>query len=236
MEHVIFLHGALGSSEQLQPLVEKFKSKYPEFLSHSFDFSGHGKNAAVNNSESRFSIQQFSDDLLNYINSLKEKGSICIFGYSMGGYAALYLAKDDPELISKIFTLGTKFAWNKETSEKESSMLDANKIEEKIPMFAKALKSRHGINGWKTVLINTAEMMNSLGEDPLLRSEDLKKVECKVSIAVGDNDNMVSIEESKAASESLKNGSFMILTDTLHPIEKINTDRLCDELNKFFKN
>ncbi len=220
MEHVIFLHGALGSSEQVQPFIMQFKEKYPESSCHTFDFYGHGKNAEVNNNENEFSIQQFSNDLLNFINLIKDKSVINVFGYSMGGYAALVLAKDYPGVIEKIFTLGTKFAWNKETAEKESAMLDPDKIQEKLPVFAEALKARHGISSWKTVLKNTGLMMLSLGENSLLKPDDLKEINCKVRISVGDKDNMVSIEESKEAAGDLKYGSFQVLKNTFHPIEK----------------
>ncbi|MBK9228864.1 MAG: alpha/beta fold hydrolase [Ignavibacteria bacterium] len=49
-----------------------------------------------------------------------------IFGYSMGGYAALYAAKKYPGVIGKIFTLGTKFEWNEESSASEVKLLSPN--------------------------------------------------------------------------------------------------------------
>ena len=42
-----------------------------------------------------------------------------IFGYSMGGYVALHAARRHPERIGSIMTLGTKFAWDTPTAEKE---------------------------------------------------------------------------------------------------------------------
>ena len=55
----------------------------------------------------------------------------------MGGYVALQLANKHPKYVQKIITLGTKFAWDKETAAKEVKMLNPEKIEEKIPAFAK---------------------------------------------------------------------------------------------------
>ena len=39
MQHLILLHGALGSKEQLQPLATTLQNT---FHVHSFNFSGHG--------------------------------------------------------------------------------------------------------------------------------------------------------------------------------------------------
>ncbi|MBK7855574.1 MAG: hypothetical protein IPJ79_12335 [Bacteroidetes bacterium] len=58
-------------------------------------------------------------------------GAANIFGYSMGGYVALWLARFKPHLVQFVFTLATKLNWNEETSAKENRMLNANKMEEK---------------------------------------------------------------------------------------------------------
>ncbi|CAN5549252.1 hypothetical protein BH10BAC5_BH10BAC5_09140 [soil metagenome] len=238
MDHIIFLHGALGSASQLQPLISTYKEQDQSLICHSFDLSGHGEKSDIENKEIEFSIQQFSNDLKNYINSieLRENRKIYVFGYSMGGYAALNLAKESPGIIDKIFTLGTKFYWNEEIAKNEIEMLDPEKIEIKIPKFANILKKRHSSDCWKKVLINTASLMNSLGKNPLLTNDVLKQINCKVRIAVGDRDNMVTIEESENASRVLNSGSFIVLSETYHPIEKVDLKRLCLELKDFFKN
>ncbi len=83
----------------------------------------------------------------------------------MGGYVGLNLAKEYPELVGRIVTLGTKFAWTKEVAEKEIKMLNPEKIAEKIPAFADRLKSIHTNNNWKEVVRKTARMMYGLGTE-----------------------------------------------------------------------
>lgn len=236
MLHIIFLHGALGSASQLSPLISYFQSLYPEVKCHVLEFTGHGKKAAQNK-DIDFSIQQFSNDLLSYILKIDKKPNdkICVFGYSMGGYAALNLLKTHQDIIDRLFTLGTKFNWNEESSKAEVKHLEPDKIESKIPKFAEALKERHSSAEWKNVLSNTAKMMLELGRAPLLQSNDLKNIDCNVRICVGDSDNMVTIEESEKASRDLKNGSLLVLPETLHPIEKVDIKKLCHEIHEFFK-
>lgn len=227
---LILLHGALGSKVQFEELGNLLKD---DFNIYKFDFSGHG---GLEIPESRFSIELFSKDLIEFIktNNLSE---IYIFGYSMGGYVALFayleLLKENINPIKKIITLATKFDWNPETSKKESSMLNPETIELKIPKFAEMLKKRHTEKLWKEVLLKTSDMMIDLGNKPELKEENYSKIEIPVLITIGDNDNMVSIEESQNIAEKIKNCKFKILENTQHPIEKVDTEKLSEEIRNF---
>src|SRR6478736_5690234 len=124
MQTIILLHGALGLGEDLQALATILKQT--EFDVHTFTFSGHGTKPFC----SGFGITQFSNELKNYIfdNTLKKP---IVFGYSMGGYVALNLAVTDPEFLGKILCLGTKFDWDNEFVNKETSVLNAEILSEK---------------------------------------------------------------------------------------------------------
>lgn len=227
MQKLLLLHGAIGAKDQLQPLAEVLKNDYEV---HSLNFSGHGGEKMPNN----FSIELFANDVLSYLdkNNIQK---INIFGYSMGGYVALYLAKYYPNKIEKVFTLATKFEWNPDISQKEIKMLDANKIEEKIPAFANILEKRHQPNNWKVLLNKTSEMMVALGNKNCLTHQDLTSITIPTKIGVGDNDNMVTLGETKEVAQNLKNSELVILQDTLHPIEKVDLKDLSEEIKTFFK-
>jgi enterochelin esterase-like enzyme len=106
-----------------------------------------------------------------------------VFGYSMGGYVALYLAHSQPTLLGNIITLGTKFEWTPKIAQKEIKMLDAKVIIEKVPKFAEALKTRHG-NDWELLLWKTATMMVDLGNTNALSLEDISLIENHVTIGL----------------------------------------------------
>lgn len=220
MQTIILLHGAIGSKEQLEPLQKILKKQ--KLNAVSFNFFGHGGEPFH---EEGFGIKIFSWQLQNFIRANKlQKPSV--FGYSMGGYVALRLAYRFPDLLGDIVTLGTKFAWTTETAKKEAAMLDAKKMEEKVPAFAESLKKLHAPNDWKELLAKTSGMLKDLGKEPLLTEKEFAEIENKVTICLGDKDNMVTREESKAAAESLPNGKFVLLENTPHPIEKIEAEKL----------
>ncbi len=228
MKDLILLHGALGSSEQLEIIAENLKG---EFRITLLNFSGHGGKKIP---EEKFSIEMFADDVL-YLLDKSRTDNADIFGYSMGGYAALYIARHYPGKLNRIFTLGTKFNWNQEIAQKEIRMLNPEKIVEKLPEFADKLKKRHSPEDWKIVLSKTSEMMTDLGNKNTLSDEDFRLIDNEVMISVGDSDKMVSSEESKHVSELLKNGSFMVLPDTLHPIEIVSVELITNAFRNFFK-
>src|SRR5689334_13100853 len=112
MNPILILHGALGSASQLEPVKSMMESNGMRV--HLLSFSGHGGISFQKN----FGIEQFADDTLHYIKSYQLK-QVNIFGYSMGGYVALWLAKQYPDVVGKIVTLGTKFDWSVESAAKE---------------------------------------------------------------------------------------------------------------------
>jgi len=125
-------HATIGSKDQLQPLANSLTDT---FHVHTFNFSGHGGRPFPHHS---FSIPLFSDQIAEY---MQEQGILQahIFGYSMGGFAALYLAKQHPDKINKLITLATKLHWDEKTAAKEVQLLDANTIRQKVPAFAAQL-------------------------------------------------------------------------------------------------
>lgn len=226
MKNLIILHGALGSKIQFQELENLLSN---DFKVYTLDFEGHG----AFNSDKPYSIELFSENLISFIS---EKGIVepHIFGYSMGGYVALYTTLKNPGSITSIFTLGTKFNWNPESANIEVKMLDPGVIEDKVPHFKKHLESIHSNNSWKTVLNKTAAMMLDLGSAPLLDVKAFEQIDLPVKIGWGEADKMVSREESEFAVEHLPNAEFISFPDFQHPIEKVDHQELANKIKPFF--
>ncbi len=225
MKHIVLLHGAIGAADQLAPLEIAFMQK--QFTVHRFSFSGHGNMPF----QEQFGIEQFAGELEQFIKE-KHLEQPAIFGYSMGGYVALYLAKVKPGLLSTVITLGTKFAWSPEIAAKEIKMLDANTIIEKVPKFAEALKARHGAE-WQTLLQKTANMMTGLGNSPALTNEDFAQLDHKVLLGLADHDTMVSLDETLHVFKVLKQADLYMLPRTKHPIETVNPTLLAEIISNY---
>ena len=226
MQHIVLLHGAIGAMDQLSALEKKLAEF---FTVHTLNFSGHGGSPDI---AKQFSIPLFASDVLAFLDKNQIK-SVNIFGYSMGGYVAMHLAKHHPARIKKIITLATKFAWDEEIAAKEVNMLNAEKIEEKLPDFATALQKRHAPNDWKLVLQKTTTMLLEMGNENPLKPTDYTAIFNPVLLMLGDRDKMVTFEETLNIYKSLPNAALAVLPNTPHPIEAVDTDRLAYEIVSF---
>jgi len=215
---LLLLHGALGSKNQFDELKEILEENFEVF---TMNFEGHGGLLIQN----EFSISLFSNNVLTFLKE-NDLDKIHVFGYSMGGYVALNLAINHPNLITKLVTLGTKFSWTSEGAEKEVKLLSPDVIEAKAPKFAGQLAKIHGANNWKKVMQRTADMMNGLGNGKKLQFHELEKIEGDVLITVGSKDVMVTIEESESVAEGLTNGKLLVIDEFQHPIEKVDKQKL----------
>lgn len=228
MNRILLLHGAIGAKDQFGVLQELLSA---DMEVHTMNFTGHGGGEI---SDDPFTIDMFAGDIIAYLDS-NHIDEVNIFGYSMGGYAALYAALNNPGRIGKIFTFATKFEWTPEIAEREVKMLDAEKMKVKVPKFAQELAKRHGEDKWETLLLKTAGMMTGLGNRNVLTAELMKQVNNKVLVGIGDSDKMVSLEETIAAFRVLPNANLIVLPGTPHPIEMADSKRLAAEIIKFFE-
>ena len=217
---VILLHGALGAAAQLKPLKGALEERGRKV--YTINFSGHG---GVPFSEKGFGIDVFADDVFNFLGQ-EQIQTVDIFGYSMGGYVALWMAHQHPDRVNKIITLGTKFDWDPASAGKEIAKLDPEKIQTKVPAFARILEHRHAPNHWKELIARTSEMMYQLGQKPMLTEQIFLSLTHSTQILLGDQDDMADLNYSKKVASLLPNGTFHMLQQTPHAIEKVSIEKL----------
>jgi len=223
MSTLLFLHGAIGTSKQLTKIASSFES------SLTFDFPGHGKTDLP----AAFSIPFFASAVIDFLDKNEIK-KVSIFGYSMGGYVGLYLAKNFPQRIEKVFCHGTKLLWSLESAQKETKLLNPQVIQEKVPQFAIHLETLHG-KKWQHVLLKTASMLNEMGSNPPLNEQDFQQISCPIMISLGDRDTTANLEDSAKCYCFFPKASFSVLPNTPHPLEKTDIKRLTEIAHDFFE-
>lgn len=222
---ILLLHGALNTSDQFTLLSEKLE---PFFDVYSFDFSGHSQELY----EDALDMSVMVRDIAQYMDRM-ESETCHIFGYSMGGYAALSYATSQPKKLGKIITLGTKWDWNPTSSAKEVAMLDPEMMAEKVPSYVAKLQVIFGENNWMNVVRKTASLMLDLGHGGGLVEDDFKTIETDVLILRGSEDKMVTAESSQEVASWLQNGTYQEIDDAPHPLEKVDMDVLVGEIVEF---
>jgi pimeloyl-ACP methyl ester carboxylesterase len=226
MTPLILLHGAIGAASQFEPLRKQLGEQHDVY---AINFSGHGGEMIE---PDKFSIKHFAEQVASFIHNLHIQ-PVNIFGYSMGGYVAMYMARHLNVDIGKIITLGTKFHWDEAVAAKEIKMLQPDVIEQKIPVFAQQLNQRHHPQSWKEVLQHTANMLQQMGRDNPLQPDDYMNITTPSLIMIGDKDKMVTLEETVNTYQKLPNGQLAVLPATPHAIEQVDASLIAFYINRF---
>lgn len=222
---LILLHGALGSAEQLSPLAAQLRS---HFDVHVMDFPGHGDEPL---GDQPFAFSAFVASVRDYINQQQLKQPL-LFGHSMGGMVALLLALEKDCPLRGVITLGTKLGWTAEVAAREVGMMNPDKIEQKVPAFARALEQRHRALDWRRLLEYTQAFTSALGEQPPRLGEWLPGVSVPVFFGVAERDHLVPHEEAQRVVAHLPQGTFWTMAGA-HPLESVEVDALAARIRDF---
>jgi len=227
MEPLILLHGALGTSKQFDFILPQLKEYFDVYL---LDFEGHGDAGPT---DSPFRISYFSENVLGYMDehSIDQAN---FFGYSMGGYVALVLAKNHPQRVKRVATLGTILLWDEEIAERECKYLHPERMKEKVPHFTEQLKERH-LSGWERVVNSTRDMLQYLGENPEIKSDEWKQINCPLRFHLGDQDSTAGLGQTIKVYQKTNRSELMVLPNTGHPISEVDKELLVSSLEVFFR-
>ena len=214
---LLLLHGALGSARQLHPLSTHVSDRSPAAL----DLPGHGGLPILE----PFSMELFADAALHFLDR-ENIQQADIFGYSMGGYVALWLAWKYQERVRSVVTLNTKLDWTPDTATRMTAMFDPEKIEAKVPAFAEALAQAHAPTDWKQVARYTAQLLHDLGNGLGLPTEAYGQITCPVTILRGEFDHTVSAEESQQVAALIPHATYHEIPGGKHAIEQVDVEAI----------
>lgn len=212
---ILLLHGALGSRAQLVPLQQRIGGV-------AIDLSGHGSSTVP---EDGITFEHFIEDIER---AFAEHGweQADLFGYSMGGYAAMLFAARHPERVRSVITLGTKYLWTPEGLQKELRMLDPDAVLAKVPAFAQRLIDVHGEGKWRALVAAIAASMTDLARAPLLTKEVVDRITCRVLCCVGEEDTTAVPHDTRVFASGLRYASVVVLKGARHPFESVDMDLL----------
>ena len=209
---ILCLHGALGTAAQFDTIRPYFPENIPVLAP---TLPGHGNEVL----DHAYSLSYFAAAVLDILDQAKITQTD-IFGYSMGGYLALWLAWKHPTRVRRIVTLNTKLDWTPESAERMGNMFDPEKIVSKVPQLAEALAKTH--DDWRKVAQYSADFVQSLGAGHGLPQEAFQQINCPVFVLRGELDTTVSEAESQEVAAWLPNGQYAAITGGKHALEQLD--------------
>lgn len=230
---LILLPGLLGTIES------HWRRFLPEFSRHfhtvAVDLRGHGK---TNNPAGKLRLEMLVDDLHALVDTLQiERALIC--GYSLGGYIGLAYGLRHPGKIPALIMHGTKFFWTEQAVSAMIAQLDPESIMAKVPAWGQALQRDHqpanGTDGWRHLLLASAEFIRSLSEDGL-NEATLALADFPILVSRGDADEIIPQEEAERLVSLLPNAAQRVLLDAKHPLQSVRKEALVEMVLEFHLN
>lgn len=210
--HLVFLHGARGNNHVLQPLAQALNTKCIPLLPNLL---GHGGRQIPDS----LTVQEMSYDILKQMDS----GGIetaYLFGYSFGGYLALYLAKNAPDRICGICTLATKYVFDDNTVKLFRYLSNADRVRNRQEALMEQL---HPGQDWAKLVDGLADLYSCLGQAPAVTDADLRCIKIPTLTISASNDQLVPWMESLKLSSLIPKGQGFTFAGKAHPISVIPT-------------
>jgi pimeloyl-ACP methyl ester carboxylesterase len=207
---IVLLHGANGAREEMAPLaalLAPLGAFVPNWL-------GHGGRPPPGPG---YSIAGLVDDLVATLDAAGIRRCF-LFGYSVGGYIALALARRSPERVRGVITLATRHIWDRESVEHLVYLADPKRLTRSGNPRAAELARVHHPTDWHLVNGANRRLFADLGASPPLSDEDLRNIAAPVLVLNGANDPLVSAEESHALAGLFRTWRLGLFEGSAHPL------------------
>jgi pimeloyl-ACP methyl ester carboxylesterase len=211
---VILLHGFLSSKEDMFSVAEALQKAGIDSL--AIDYNGHGESEGE---FSNYTVSAAVDDCKAAIEYALSNGysSVGIFGFSIGGFVALNVAKSIPRKI-KALVLGSPvsdftalFGRADLQDWKSTGMLRSPNMGLNIHLDYKFFEDGTALNGYGK----------------------FSKIEIPSLILHGTKDEVVPPQQSEELAKTLKNAHLLRITNATHVL--FSNDEAVDSLVKWFK-
>lgn len=165
---LILLHGNGENSSYFKHQIDEFSRQYHVY---ALDTRGHGQTPR---GEKPFTIRQFSEDLLEFMNGHQiEKADI--LGFSDGGNIAMVFAIDHPERVNRLILNGA----NLDSSGVKATVQIPIEIGYRIArIFAKKSDEAK----------KKAEILSLMVNDPNVSSEEISRIQARTLVITGTKD------------------------------------------------
>jgi len=204
------LHGANGSGELLLPLAAAMR---PYAVVETPNLIGHGGRPVPE----RLSVRELAEDVVTYMDG-RNIARAFVFGYSFGGYIALYLARHFPQRLLGVCVLAVKYVFDAGTVRHFTYLADPERLRRPGNRRPVELTQTHYPQDWVAITTNNRNLFTELGARPALSDEDLRSIAVPALILSADQDQIVPLPETLALGKLIPNSRVAIFRGQAHPL------------------
>ncbi len=189
-EPLILLHGNGENCEYFRGQVDAFAKC---FHVYAIDTRGHGKTPR---GEKPFTIRQFSEDLLGFMDEHHIKKAN-LLGFSDGGNIAMVFAIEHPERVDRLILNGA----NMNAAGVKPAVQIPIEIEYRI---------QKGLSRFSGAAKRKAELLGLMVNDPDVKPEELKTIQAKTLVIAGSKD-MIRDSHTRFIAKCIPDSTLVII-------------------------
>ena len=208
---LLLLHGGFGDISDFKNNILELSKKFKLIIP---DAPGLGRSE---HADSIMSYQLMATYYSKMIDLLK-LDTLNVIGWSDGGITALLLAKDRPDKIKKVITVGPNYRADGMKKEEidftQNKLCNLEWVETNLKDWVTHYKALSPQGDWKRYITEAKRMWF---EEEYFPKSTFNLINQNVLLVFGDND-MYTIEHGLEMYRALKNGQFCVLPNTTHEV------------------
>jgi len=224
---LVLLHGSRSAAPALRPLQDALMPYGPV---RAFDLVGHGGREIPE----VFSIEALAQDVLVQMNEAGIERAY-LFGHSMGGYLALYLARHAPERIAAVCSLAAKWVFDERTVSHFTHLSSLARIRAPGSTQADTMDRLHPGRDWTHLVSGLAQLYRELGRRPALSGADLRALSVPALILTGHADQVVPWAESLRLANLIPRSQGFTFAGKAHPLEAVPPEFLATVISAWIE-
>ncbi|WP_420457473.1 alpha/beta fold hydrolase [Rubrivirga sp.] len=224
---LLVLHGALGSTElETDRLIRVWER---DFQVIGLDLPGHGRSGPLAGPAPTW--RPYVGAAITALETVAA-GPAAVFGFSMGGGVALALARQRPDLVSRLAVHGVNVQWDRAEVEAMTNPMDPATMEAEHPFWARRLSEVHGADRWRGLVDQMIAFTRGLPDDRM-PDADLAQIAIPTLVSAGDRDRFFDVRHAVGLWRALPDARLQILPGLDHPIQGVDVPTFAAGVREF---